>query len=91
MPKPLRRTSLVKTQCPECGDFTPKGQCPTCGFQLSKKKLGPKRRLIGWLIFLCEVVLLIFLSRVIRFIIEWLAEDEGQQLIVLRQLCNLHP
>jgi predicted nucleic acid-binding Zn ribbon protein len=83
----------AKTQCPVCGGSAPKGSshCPTCGVQLSKKKIGPKKRLIGWLLFLCEVVLLILLSRLIRFIVEWLAEGEGQQVIVLRQLCNLHP
>jgi hypothetical protein len=61
------------------------------GFSFLKMKLGPKKTFIGWMLFLCEVVLLILLSRVIKFIVEWLAEGEGQQAIVLGQLCNLHP
>jgi hypothetical protein len=47
--------------------------CPTCGAALSRRKLGPKKRVIAWLIFLVVVVLLLFLNLVIRMIIELLA------------------
>jgi predicted nucleic acid-binding Zn ribbon protein len=90
-----RRTSLqaVKTQCPACGDFIPKGSsyCQTCGAALSRRKLGPKKQLIAWLIFLAVVMLLILLNLLIRFIAGWLADGERQEVKVLSLLCNLHP
>jgi predicted nucleic acid-binding Zn ribbon protein len=68
----------LKTQCPVCGDFILKGSsyCPTCGVALSRRKLGPKKQLTAWLIFLAIVVLLILLNLLIRIVVGWLADGE---------------
>jgi predicted amidophosphoribosyltransferase len=83
----------VKMQCPVCGGFTTKGSsyCQTCRVPLSSRKLSPNKQLIAWLIFLAVVALLMLLNLLIRFVIEWLADGERQEVNVLTQLCDLHP
>jgi predicted nucleic acid-binding Zn ribbon protein len=68
----------LKTQCPLCGDFVLKGSsyCPTCGVALSRRKLGPKKQLSAWLMFLAIVVVLILLNLLIRIVVGWLAYGE---------------
>ena len=83
----------ARTQCPVCADFIAKGgsYCSTCGAPLLRRKLGPKMQLLAWMIFLAVVILLILLNLLIRISVDWLADGEGQQAIVLSQLCNVHP